>query len=236
MKVYKAGAGSHISNVCEKVVAMANESGDSVEFTFNDIKVTVQPGESTEAVQQRWQTDTEAAREAWLKSPERAKQEAERAAELARKRAAVMVETAQTEAEMRAAKEVWPLTEKQLLEYIASLVDRQHEYGTCVYALSLAASAAFNYVAGQLGVTGFQASCADLDFLRRTRSIKGPFILLKAEDALFPQSLPREKLDRAEVEWLPWLKEEAKKKLTESGGAHPAVLAHWKELAGLSTK
>ena len=140
------------------------------------------------------------------------------------------MEKAQTEAEMREAKDPWPYTREQLLQYIDSLTERSHDYGTCVYALSLGALAAFNYVAHKLGVTGFQSSCADLDFLRRNRSLKGPFILLKAEDALYPQYDLREKLDEALNEWKPWLAEEAEK-LLASGTAHPAVLAHWKNLA-----
>ena len=34
-------------------------------------------------------------------------------------------------------------------------------------------------------MTGFQVSCADLDISKRLRGIKGPFILLKAEDMLY---------------------------------------------------
>lgn len=90
-----------------------------------------------------------------------------------------------TEIEMRAEKVPWPETLEELTEYIASLTDREHDYGTCVYAMSLAATAAFQYVSKRLGVTGFQAGCADLDILRRTRSLDGPFIILKAEDMCF---------------------------------------------------
>lgn len=75
----------------------------------------------------------------------------------------------------------------ELSDYIESLVAKQHDYGTCVYAMSMAATAAFNYVARQLGVTGFQASCADMDVLRRTRRIKGPFMLVDSDKMLYPQ-------------------------------------------------
>lgn len=142
-------------------------------------------------------------------------------------------ESAQTESEMRAAKAPTPYTPAQLAEYIESLVKRNHDYGTCVYAMSLAATAAFNYVAHQLGVTGFQASCADLDILRQTRHLDGPFILLKGEDALYPQYNLREKLSDALKKWEPWLKEQAHKKLSDPSNtsAHPDVISHWKRLA-----
>lgn len=145
-----------------------------------------------------------------------------------------MIETANSEAELRAVKEPWPKTISELDEYVESLVKREHDYGTCVYAMSLAATAAFHYVAGQLGVTGFQASCADLDILRRTRMLDGPFIILKAEDMLYPQYDLVGKLREAMGEWQEWAAEQAQKKIAEhaeENGVHPEVMAHWKKLA-----
>jgi hypothetical protein len=79
---------------------------------------------------------------------------------------------------------------------------------------------------------GFQASCADLDFLRRTRSMDGPFIILKAEDMLYPQYDLPEKLREAMESWKEWAAEECAKKLEKSGEeAHPKVKAHWERLA-----
>jgi hypothetical protein len=118
-----------------------------------------------------------------------------------------------------------------LSEYIQSLTTMPHDYGTCVYAMSMAATAAFNHVAGKLGVTGFQASCADLDVLRRTRRIDGPFMIVKGEDAMYPQCDPRRRLSEWLEEISPWLKEQAEKKLSEFKEAHPAVVAHWKKLS-----
>ena len=129
---------------------------------------------------------------------------------------------------MRAEKAPTPSLVEELNEYIRSLVEREHDYGTCVYAMSLAATAAFNHVASKLGVTGFQASCADLDVLRRTRGMDGPFIILKAEDMLYPQyDLPGE-LQEAIARWQGWLSEQAalkiermqKRRIPIVGGAH----------------
>lgn len=225
--------GEHISSVCQKAVQMADGHKEPVEFTFNDTVVVVQPGENAEAVEQRWGKDREEAYQKYINSQEYKDAEAKRDKEYADKCAVVMVEKAQTEAELRETGDPWPYTEKQLGEYVASLVNRSHDYGTCVYAMTLAAQAAFNYVAHKLGVTGFQASCADLSFLRRSRHIKGPFMIIMAEDALYPQSDPYEKLREALNKWAPWLKEEAKRKLVEANGqAAPRVLDFWKQLAG----
>lgn len=143
-----------------------------------------------------------------------------------------MKANAMTEAEMRDTTAPTPETTEQLGEYIASLVERQHDYGTCVYAMSLAAAAAFNYVAGKLGVTGFQASCADLDFIRRTRMMAGPFILLKAEEMCYPQYDLPGKLREAMQGWMPWAAKECAIKLkTCDGNVHPAVKEHWQKLA-----
>lgn len=146
---------------------------------------------------------------------------------------------AATEQEMRDVKAPTPETLQELDEWIESLVERPHDYGTCVYAMSLAAVAAFNYVAGKLGVSGFQASCADLDILRRTRLMDGPFMLIDGNDMLYPQYDPHERLSEALQEWQGWASEEAEKKLAEvdiyaDRMVHPSVLAHWKRLAALA--
>jgi len=143
-----------------------------------------------------------------------------------------MKSTATTEKEMREETVPSPQTIAELIEYISSLTEREHDYGTCVYAMSMVATAAFNFVASKQGVTGFQASCADLDILRRTRMIKGPFILLKGEDALYPQYDLPGRLNEALESWKPFLAEQAALKLAETHSAHPDVIAHWKKLAG----
>lgn len=137
-----------------------------------------------------------------------------------------------TEQEMRESEAPSPTTAEELAEYVNYLVDMQHDYGTCVYAMSLAATAAFNHVASKLGVTGFQAGCAEMDILRRTRSLQGPFLLVEASNALYPQYDLVGKLQEVMKEWSPWLAEQAQKKLDENTAdhAHPGVVAHWQEL------
>ena len=141
---------------------------------------------------------------------------------------------ANTEQEMREAKVPTCHTIDELEEYIASLTEREHDYGTCCYAMSLAATAAFNYVASKLGVTGFQASCADLDVLRRTRNLKGPFLLIDGANMLYPQYDLHARLQEAMTQWREWASEEAGKLLDQEreGYVHPNVWAHWERLAG----
>jgi len=92
-----------------------------------------------------------------------------------------------TEHEMRAYKVPWFDNICELAEFIQSLLELEHTYGTAAYSMSLAATAAFNFIANNEGCTGFQASCADLDFIRRTRRLKGPFKLLDYSKMLYPQ-------------------------------------------------
>ena len=124
-------------------------------------------------------------------------------------------------------------TIQELTEYIESIVNRSHDYGTCVYAMSMAATAAFNYVAKTLEVTVAQADFAGMNFLTRSRGLKGPWTILTAEEALYPQyDLPKQ-LKISMEKWKPWLKEESKKKLEAyNGHVHPRVVAHWKRLSG----
>lgn len=230
---YDSIGGNHIRNVAAGALALAMKEGKPVHFDFNGTDVLVQPTDSRDGVVARWQTDSDAAAKAYREHPDRAKEAKERARKDAKARAAHMTEPATTEAELRDAKVPWPLTSEQLTEYIQSLVNRPHEYGTCVYAMSMAAEAAFNYVSGVLGVTGFQASMADLDFLRRTRGLKGPFLFMKAEDALYPQYDLPGRLEESMEKWKPWLKEEAGKLLASTGGtAASSVVDHWRKLAG----
>lgn len=135
---------------------------------------------------------------------------------------------------MREAKAPTPNSGAELATYIESLRAQGHCYGTHVYAMSLAATATFNYMASQLGVTGFQASCADLDILRRTRGMKHGFLILNATNLLYPQY----DLARQTREWIaktrPTLAPEAAKLIAERDQfVSPRVLARWRKIAAL---
>lgn len=125
----------------------------------------------------------------------------------------------------------YPKTKQELDLIMETLLNRSHDYGTCCYAVSIAAEAAFNYVAGTLGITGFQASCADFDVLRRTRHIDGPFALFKGHDLLYPQYNLQDRAKETFEGWMPWAAEEARKKLADPKSAVSSVTSHWEWLA-----
>lgn len=151
---------------------------------------------------------------------------------------AIRVAGVATEAEMREAKVPTPQTIEELGEYVRGLVERPHDYGTCCYAMSMAATAAFNFVAGKLGVTGFQSSCADMDILSRTRGWKWGR-LLDYMNLLYPQycnagHFPSAADLMADPKVKEKLAELAREKIAESerdGFGHPDVIAHWRRLA-----
>ena len=137
--------------------------------------------------------------------------------------------------EMRETKAPTPAHSQALAEYVESLIAGPHTYNTCVSAMSLAAVATYNLVANKLGVTGFQASCADLDILRQTRGLEAG-IVINFDNALYPQyDLPKrlaDALDGSKV----WLAEKAAGLLAAESAkagypAHPEVVAHWRKLA-----
>lgn len=125
---------------------------------------------------------------------------------------------------------------EELNAYISKLVERHHDYGTCVYAMSMASLATFNYVAGKLGVTGFQASCADLDFLKRNRSYKDGFRIIDYNKLLYPQYIGSDHFPSME-ELLHENKEQLKKRASEllasSTHASDVVIEHWKKIEAL---
>lgn len=133
---------------------------------------------------------------------------------------------------LREAEAPTPDTMAELAGVIEGLVHREHDYGTCVYAMSIAATAAFNHVARKLGVTGFQASCADMDILTRTRHMKGPWCITDMENTLYPQYDVQARLAEYIADNRDWQREQAQKLLDERGNdAHPGVVAHWRKLA-----
>ena len=139
-----------------------------------------------------------------------------------------------TEKQMRSTKIGFPTSMKQLTSFIENIVSRKHDYGTCVYAMSMSAVAAFNYVCHALGTTGFQASCAELDILRRTRMLEDGFMLIDANKLLYPQNDVRGDVEKFIYDNEKRLAKKARsliKNRNRDGFVHPLVLARWKEIA-----
>jgi hypothetical protein len=139
------------------------------------------------------------------------------------------------EKEMRERKAVSPNSFNALKTEIGMLLNNNNDYGQAVYAISLACVATFNFMAKELGITGFQASCADLDILRRTRRMENGFKILNFDRLLYPQyvdefNITYEKLLSDNIENLSLA---AKKKLEEMEDfpAHPDVVKHWEKIS-----
>jgi hypothetical protein len=127
-----------------------------------------------------------------------------------------------------------PRTLKELQAILRALEKRKHDYGTCVYAVSIASVATFNFMAHKLGITGFQAGCADLDILKRTRGMDR-FRIVNYRDLLYPQY--EHQFDELKYDALletnkEWLASEARKLLKDSKRfAADSVREHWQRLA-----
>lgn len=136
-----------------------------------------------------------------------------------------------TEQQLREMEAPWPETIDELNDYVQALTTMDHDYGSCVYAMSLSATAAFNYVAHAQGCTGFQASFAGGDIIRRVRSIDGPFSIIDYSWLLYPQHCDKFHHTLTRRTWA-WAQEEAKKKLDgiDEFKPHPDVKAHWEKI------
>jgi hypothetical protein len=136
----------------------------------------------------------------------------------------------------------WPETEGELVAYIrrelariGDVPDVAGGYNLCPELMMNIAVAAFNYASGVLGVTGWQASWAELGFIRTTRHLTGPFAILDGSDLLYPQYDLRAKFEGYMREWPAQLADLARALLAESHEhAHPDVVARWQELAALA--
>lgn len=137
-----------------------------------------------------------------------------------------------TESQLKELKVPWFKTIKELNQYISILTTRKHDYGTCVYAMSMCSLATYYYTSSKLDVTGFQARCADLDFITRTSGMKHGFMIVNYENLLYPQydllKDVEEQLTKARYN----LKGEALK-LLANNNACPEVVERWEEIAKL---
>ena len=133
-----------------------------------------------------------------------------------------------TEKEMRDTKCPWPKSESELIRFIRNITKENDEYGKAVYCMSLASVATFQYMSHILGVTGFQASCADMDFLSRTRNLE-MWEILSYEDMLYPQyNYKFENVITRDV--FNWMRNKAEINITSHPDAHPDVITHWRNI------
>lgn len=125
------------------------------------------------------------------------------------------------------------MTAEKLPEFIRHLTeDYSHDYGTIIKAMGAAAIAAVNAIdnSDQGGITGFQASCLNLEFLRNWyyTSNKCGLRLIDYDKMLYPQYYDRFNTISATT----WKKiqETAKTYLNSYDLASDAVRKHWKSI------
>lgn len=141
-----------------------------------------------------------------------------------------------------------PTTPAELADLINSFVALADDYDSAADAMWRAALAAFDYAARGVGATGFQASWAALRFYREAEHVDSPFLVMRLEDALYPQYDLLGRLAGFLEENRDWLREQATKKLaeyearptfayTDADGnevtaptAAPSVVEHWRKL------
>ena len=231
-----ADAGSVLYDVLAQAAAEADAANEPAQFEFNGVEHEVLPFESVAERHARAESRCGFP----IRTHEEMAEEARKSLEERRTKSANAIAAANvaTEAEMRDGVIPRHETVEEMAAYITALVERPHDYGTCVYAMSMAAVAAYDYVAHKLGVTGFQASCADMDILRRNRGYKHGFQLVDYADVLYPQYWDEERAPFFQAlmrkpETRQRFREEATKLLAAANGSvHPGVREHWEMLAG----
>jgi hypothetical protein len=233
-KSFEAEPGEMLHDALTRASVLAGDTNEPVAFDFNGVTHEVLPMEPEESWRKR---ASERAGFPVLNREESAKQASDDLDRMAKEHAdAIAAAGVMTEAQMRDADVPWIKTEEEFVAYVRSLADRPQDYGTCVYAMSMAAIAAKNYVAGKLGVTGFQAGAADMDFLKRARHMKHGFRVIDYGDLLYPQywdaertpvyqAVLRDRTTRA------LFAQAAANLIAKSPSASRDVIAHWTHLA-----
>jgi hypothetical protein len=142
----------------------------------------------------------------------------------------------------------WPKTEDELLDRIRQNTINPWEgisvggegagdaYGRTMEQLSQITLDAFHYGCSVLHVSGLQASWAELNFVAKARQMEHGFLLLDADNLLYPQYDLLAQVREWIAETRPHLAKVAREKLAESPTAHPEVLARWREIAALDTE
>lgn len=119
---------------------------------------------------------------------------------------------------------------EELAAYITEKLAGDYDYNTHIEAIADITLAAFNLAASELGATGFSASHAELLFLQKSRRIDGPFVIIKAENCVYPQYDLMKIAQKYSEQWKPFLAQKAKALLDENDLAAPEVIVYWKQL------
>lgn len=129
-----------------------------------------------------------------------------------------------------------PKTLEEFVDLVKNIENSHQSYNTITDALADTTAAYFNYFASKHGMTGYQASYAGLEFLKKTRGMEMPFMIVDSSKMLYPQydlvSDVEEFLEESKTE----LAKVAKKNLEELDGnslVSLKVVDRWKELASM---
>ena len=126
------------------------------------------------------------------------------------------------------------LGDGSLDKFLRELNDNyRHDYGTTCHAIAAAAIAAAYAMAHEMGPTGFQFSCAEMEFLARSRfpHNKLGFSVCDWDDVLYPQYANRFTGLDISGDTAERIKAEAKRRIDEGGAIHPTVKEWWSRLA-----
>lgn len=129
-----------------------------------------------------------------------------------------------------------PKTLEEFVDLVKNIENSHQSYNTITDALADTTAAYFNYFANKHGMTGYQASYAGLEFLKKTRGMEMPFMIVDSSKMLYPQydlvSDVEEFLEESKTE----LAKVAKKNLEELDGnslVSLKVVDRWKELVSM---
>ena len=121
-----------------------------------------------------------------------------------------------------------------------TLLKKEHDYTSAMKVTARLTYEFFDYVASKLGLSGFQASWAQLEFLKLARHYEHGFMIVDFGNVLYPQYYhDRKHFPSAKqilMDNLDYFKKQAEKLLKERPCAHPEVRKHWKWIMSLGEK
>lgn len=131
------------------------------------------------------------------------------------------------------------MTKSEFLKVLDAVEEEGgYDYGTAPTAVKEVTVAAFNFMASELGITGFQAGFAQMEVIRELLALESGFRIVDYDKLLYPQytnaryfptieGLLEEPRIRKHV------RAKAQRLLKEAPTAADKVLAHWKKLSDM---
>lgn len=126
-----------------------------------------------------------------------------------------------------------PSSWEEMTQYMEGLESKPHDYQSIAEALSEATLTFFNYFAYKHGMTNWQTSWADLDFIQKVRRMEAGVMIIDPAKMLYPQYDLRKDLDKYLAESKPRLAKLAKERLDKESDRFLSdnVKRRWMELA-----